>query len=86
MSFLSTMEESAKDFDVNLASSESQRYTSQRSFGASFCRSGSRREVVFVVTDIENSTLCSELNQQAFCDIQEAHDLLMRDALDEFGG
>jgi len=39
-----------------------------------------------VVTDIENSTLCSELNQQAFCDIQEAHDLLMRDALDEFGG
>ena len=86
MSFLSTMEESAKDFDVSLASSESQRYRSQRSFGASFGRSGSRREVVFVVTDIENSTLCSELNQQAFCDIQEAHDLLMSDALDEFCG
>ena len=86
LSFLSTMEESAKDVDASLASSESQRYRSQRSFGASFGRSGSRREVVFVVTDIENSTLCSELNQQAFCDIQEAHDLLMRDALDEFGG
>ncbi|QDZ25959.1 adenylate cyclase [Chloropicon primus] len=44
------------------------------------------RGIVFVFTDIENSTRYSDLDQQAFREIQEVHDHVMRDALDEFSG
>jgi class 3 adenylate cyclase len=42
--------------------------------------------LVFVFTDIENSTLLSDTNPTVYREVQEAHDLVMRDNLDEFCG